>query len=61
MEQHWHEATKRWDTLPFDPARSSTAAHSLSKAPRAQLGLRAAHLYGLDRQDWEQKNSARRF
>ncbi|GAA5841215.1 hypothetical protein JCM9279_000581 [Rhodotorula babjevae] len=60
MERHWHEASKRWDTLPFDPARASSAAHSLSKTPMAQLGLRAAHIYGLDRRDWEERNAATR-
>ncbi|GAA5841220.1 hypothetical protein JCM9279_000582 [Rhodotorula babjevae] len=60
MERHWHEASKRWDTLRFDPVRGSYTALSLSKAPRAQLGLRAAQIYGLDGRDWEARNAARR-
>ncbi|KPV77399.1 uncharacterized protein RHOBADRAFT_41391 [Rhodotorula graminis WP1] len=62
MERYWDEDTKTWRThLPHDLARASAAAHSLSKAPRAQLGLRAAQIYGLDGQDWEERNAARRF
>ncbi|GAA5889785.1 hypothetical protein JCM8208_001130 [Rhodotorula glutinis] len=58
LEQYWDPVAKRWGTtVSYDPAR----AHSLSKAPRAQLGLRAAHIYGLDGQDWEERNAARRF
>ncbi|GAA5889665.1 hypothetical protein JCM8208_001091 [Rhodotorula glutinis] len=46
--------------LVFDPARPNEAheQHSLARAPRASLGLRAAARYGLDKDEWERRARA---